>query len=102
MTRVQSELSEQATEIDKRLESETKNIREYLQPVVMFGIFLVAVTILGVALTTILSVRDTPEVAVPSWVTDWAWIILLFTLGIATITTGVMGVVMIGRLWNPK
>ena len=72
MTRVQSELSEQATEIDKRpesetkrFESETKNIRDYLQPLVMFGIFLVAVTILGVALTTILNVRDTPEVYVP-------------------------------------
>ena len=102
VTRVQSELSDQATEIDKRLESETKSIREYLQPVVMFGIFLVAVTILGVALATILGVRDTPEVAVPSWVTDWAWIILLFTLGIATITTSVMGAVMIWRLWKPK
>ena len=98
VTRVQSELSEQATKLDERLESETQNIRDYLQPVVMFGIFLVAVTILGVALSVILSLRDIPAVKVPSWVTGWAWIVLLFTLGIATITTAVMGAVMIWRL----
>ena len=60
VTRVQSELSEQAAQLDERLESETQNIRDYLQPVVMFGIFLLAVTILGVSLSVILSVRDTP------------------------------------------
>ena len=59
VTRVRSELSAQATQLDKRLESETKNIRDYLQPVVMFGIFLLAVTILGVSVSVILSVRDT-------------------------------------------
>ena len=66
----------------------------------MFGIFLVAVTILSVALSVIISGRDTPEVYVPSWVTNWGWVFLLFTLGIATITTGIMGAVMICRLWK--
>ena len=102
VTRVRSELSAQATQLDKRLESETKNIRDYLQPVVMFGIFLLAVTILGVSVSVILSVRDTPTVAVPSWVTSWGWILLLSTLSIATVSTAAMGVVIVWRLLNRK
>ena len=102
VTRVQSELSEKSAELDKRLESETKNIRDYLQPVVMFGIFLVAVTILGVSLTVILSVRDTPTATTPSWVTSWGWMLLLSTLSIATVSTATMGVLMAWRLLNRR
>jgi hypothetical protein len=57
----------------------------------MFGIFLVAVTILGVAIAVIVSVRDTPEASVPSWVTDWGWILLMFTLTMATAATAAIG-----------
>ena len=102
VTRVQSELSDQSAKLDKRLESETKNIRDYLQPVVMFGIFLLAVTILGVVLTLILGVREIPTVTVPSWVTSWGWILLLSTLSIATVATFAMGVLMIWRLLSRK
>ena len=102
VTRVQSELSAQASTLDKRLESETRNIRDYLQPVVMFGIFLLAVTILGVSLTVILNVRDTPTVTIPSQITSWGWILLLSTISIATISTAAMGVLMIWRLLNRK
>ena len=102
VTRVQSELSEKAAELDKRLESETKNIRDYLQPVVMFGIFLVAVTILGVSLTVILSVRDIPTATIPRWVTSWGWVLLLSTLSVATVSTAAMGVLMAWRLLNRR
>ena len=102
VTRVQSELSEKAAELDKRLESETKNIRDYLQPVVMFGIFLVAVTILGVSLTVILSVRDVPTATIPRWVTSWGWVLLLSTLSIATVSTAAIGVLMGWRLLNRR
>ena len=54
-----------------RLQSDIKGVRDYLQPLVMFGIFLVAVTILGVALTVIVSGSDIPEVHAPAWVRDW-------------------------------
>lgn len=78
-----------------RVQSETASaigsIRDYLQPLVMFGIFLVSVTILGVAISLILSVRDTPEVSVPSWVTNWGWILLMFTLTMATAATAAIG-----------
>ena len=85
-------------EIEKRLESDIEGIRDYLQPLVMFGIFLVAVTILGVALSVILSVRDTPTVSVPTWVTDWGWLVLLITLGLAAVMTGLMGVVTVAMM----
>ena len=102
VTRVQSELSEQSKRLDERIESETKSIRDNLQPVVMFGIFLLAVTILGVVLTLLLSVREIPTVAIPSWVTCWEWILLLSTLSIATVSTVVMGGLMIWRLFSQK
>lgn len=77
-----------------------EEIRDYLQPLVMFGIFLVAVTILGVALSVILSVRDTPEVQVPGWVTDWGWVLLLVTLSAASVATAVMGGLAVWRLFK--
>ena len=97
-TRVQSELSEQASNLDKRLETETKNIRDYLQPVVMFGIFLIAVTILGVALTVIVTGSDLPEREVPLWVRDWGWKVLLGTLSFAASVTGMVGLIVVAGL----
>ncbi len=63
--------------LNTRFESATKEVRDYLQPLVMFGIFLIAVTILGVALTVIVTGSDTPETYVPTWVRDWGWKVLL-------------------------
>ena len=86
------------TRVERDLSAETENIRDYLQPLVMFGIFLVAVTILGVTLAVILSVRDIPNVSVPTWVTDWGWKLLLSTLGFATAMTGLMGAVTVAMM----
>ena len=91
VTRVRADLSEESKGIRDTLDTETQRVRDYLQPIVMFGIFLVAVTILGVAITVILSVRDTPEVQVPGWVTGWAWAVLMFTLVAATLATAAIG-----------
>ena len=98
--RAEDNLSKQTKALENQLLSETEKLQQHLQPLVLFGIFLVAVTILSVALSVIISGRDTPEVYVPSWVTNWGWVFLLLTLGIATITTGAMGAVMIYRLWK--
>ena len=46
------------TRVQENLEMGTQNIRQYHQPLVMFGIFLLAVTILGVALLVIVNGRD--------------------------------------------
>ena len=104
VTRVQSNVDKQGKSLRSELSSETRNLREHLQPVVMFGIFLVAVTILGVSLTVILGVKDIPTVNVPIFVTAWGWILLLGTLSFAAIVTALMGAAMIVgtvmRYWN--
>ena len=93
-------LSSEATSLKDSLSSETESIRQHLQPVVMFGIFLVAVTILGVVLSIVLNVSRAESVDVPTWVVTAGWILLLLTLSVACITTTLMGRVMIGRLWK--
>ena len=83
------------------LDSEVKNIQQNLQPVVMFGVFLVAITILGVTISLMLSLRDTPTVEVPIWVTDWAWILMIITLAMATTATAAVGVAAAWRHIQP-
>ena len=94
ITQVNSDLME----LSRRLRSDITGIREYLQPLVMFGIFLIAVTILGVALTVIVTGSDTPETYVPTWVRDWGWKVLLGTLSFAASVTGVIGLIVVGGL----
>ena len=92
LLRHQSNLSwSYVTRVENDLSKETANIKEYLQPLVMFGIFLLAVTILGASLAVLLSMRETPSAQVPDWFTNWAWILLMLTLGIAAIATAAMG-----------
>ena len=50
VSKVQESLEAQGDSLDQRIDSARDEIRNYLQPLVMFGIFLVAVTILGVVL----------------------------------------------------
>ena len=76
----------------ERLDSEVRSIKDYLQPLVMFGIFLVAVTILGVALSVIFGLRDTPTTQVPQWFSKWGWVFLFVTLGAATVSTLAIGI----------
>ena len=100
--KAEQDLIHQGKRLEEQLQSARAEIRDYLQPLVMFGIFLVAVTILGVAVSLIVAVRNTPEVYVPSWVTNWGWILLLSTLSIATIATAIMGGFTTWRLWRGK
>ena len=94
VTKVQVEVDS----LNTRFESATKEVRDYLQPLVMFGIFLIAVTILGVALTVIVTGSDTPETYVPTWVRDWGWKVLLGTLSFAASVTGLVGLIIVGNL----
>ena len=93
-----TQVQENIADVEKRLETGIKSIKDYLQPLVMFGIFLVAVTILGVALTVIVSGSDIPEVYVPTWVRNWGWKVLLGTLSAAAVATGLMGLVTVGSV----
>ena len=89
---VHKEVNETIEKANQDINENIRNVRQGLQPLVMFGIFLVAVTILGVVVTVLLSVRDVPEVEVPIWVTDWGWAVLLFTLSAASVATAAIGV----------
>ena len=79
--------------IENRLTAQLNNVRDYLQPLVMFGIFLVAITILRVALTVIVAGSDVPETYVPTWVRDWGWKVLLGSLSFGAAMTGIVGIV---------
>lgn len=84
--------------LSKQLQSDIGSIRDYLQPLVMFGIFLIAVTILGVALTVIVTGSDTPETYVPFWVRNWGWKVLLGTISFAAVATGVIGCITVAGI----
>ena len=82
---IRNEATERETQHQRRFELEIGRIRDYIQPVVMFGIFLVAVTILSVSIAAVLNLRDAPPaVTVPAWIKNWGWIVLLVTLSLAT------------------
>ena len=89
------------TQVEQDLTAQTENIREYLQPLVLFGVFLVAVTILGVSLTVILTLGHFSPNQVPPWVTGWSWIVLLSTLSAATLATALVGIASAYRLFRP-
>ena len=91
-TRINDESLEREEEHQSHFEYEIGRIRDYIQPVVMFGIILVAATILSVALATIVSLRSTEAAAVPPWVTGWGWGLLLATLVGAALATGSVAV----------
>ena len=102
VTRVQSDVEESKKETEKRITLGIAEVRQYLQPLVMFGIFLVAVTILGASLTVFATLRETPETDVPEWITDWGWALLLVTLSIATLATAAVGVATVWKLLRGK
>ena len=90
--RYQSDLSwSYSVQLERNLSKQAEGIRDYLQPLVMFGVFLLAVTILAASLAVLLSMRETPTTQVPDWFTNWAWVVLMVTLGIAAIATAAMG-----------
>ena len=75
VTRVQSDMEDRAQKLEQDTEKQVsrgiEGVRDNQQSVVMFGVFLVAITILGVMLAILLSV-DNP----PNWVAEWGWIVL--------------------------
>ena len=77
-TRINEVADEREREHQRSFEIEIGRIRDYIQPVVMFGIFLIAITILSVSVTAILNLRDAPPaITVPAWVKDWGWIVVI-------------------------
>ena len=56
------------TRVESDLSAETQNVKDYFQPLVMFGVFLVAVSILAVAIAVLLQTPEPDKVVAASWV----------------------------------
>ncbi len=94
VTRVQSNFERRANRLDQRMKTQGSSLdnrlnrglegaRDNQQSVVMFGVFLVAITILAGVTGLILNVRDAP-----SWINNWGWGILL-----TLFTCAVLGII---------
>ena len=94
LARVQTDLGSRANDLEQQMSNdigvvrtqqrhELSGIRNNQQSVVMFGVFLVAITILSVAIGVVLNVKGAP-----SWITHGGWIFLLVLCGIATVAIG--------------
>ena len=94
-----SQIQGDLKKVEKQLETDIKAIKDYLQPLVMFGIFLIAVTILGVALTVIVTGTDIPEKDVPMWVRNWGWKVLLGSLSFGASMTGLLGLITVAGIF---
>ena len=106
--RIKNELRHQSnaswsyvTRVNQDLSDATDNIQQYLQPLVMFGVFLVAVTILGVVISLILRVPDSSEGVAQAWISQWERILLLSTLTIGAGVTAWIGSVAGWRILRP-
>ncbi len=76
------------TRVESNLSAETENLRNYLQPLVMFGVFLVAVSILGVSIAVLVQTVRSDEVIGSPWLdlserTLLLWILLVGIVGTA-------------------
>jgi deoxycytidine triphosphate deaminase len=92
-----------ATRVQADLKVEVEQVRRGLEPLVMFGIFLVAATLLGVVIAMLLSFRDTPTASVPAWVTTWGWAVLMIFISIAALVTASIGGATVYHLvWRSK
>ena len=67
-----------------RVDEHAKAIEDRWQPLVLFGVVLVAVTILGVMLAVVISVDAG---AAPLWVSDWGWAVLVVTFSAGGLAT---------------
>lgn len=72
LTQINENLDAKAGEINNDLTMRLGWIRDNQQAVVMFGVFLVAITILAAMVGVIISVDNAPN-----WVADWGWILLI-------------------------
>ena len=98
--RIKKELSHQddsswsyVSQVKSDLSKETQNVREYQQPVVLFGVFLVAATILSVAISLALNFDEIESAKPPSWFDDGGWVMLMVTFVVGTTATVAIGVI---------
>lgn len=89
------------TRIESSLSAETENLRNYLQPLVMFGVFLVAVSILGAAIAVLLQTARSEEVIGSSWLDLDEGRLLLWVLLVGIAGTAWVGLAAGWRFLRP-
>lgn len=80
MTRVNFDAQGVESKVTQRVAIDVDSIRQGQQSVVMFGVFLVSITILGVMLGLLFSVDSAPN-----WVAKWGWIVLMVLFSVAAL-----------------
>lgn len=67
-----------------RVDEQAKAIEDRWQPLVLFGVILLAVTVLGVMLAVAI---NTDAGGAPPWVADWGWGVLVVTFSLGGLAT---------------
>ena len=89
------------TRVESNLSAETQNVKDYFQPLVMFGVFLVAVSILGAAIAVLLRTPQLDEVVRSSWLDVDEQNVLLWVLLVGIAGTAWVGLAAGWRFLRP-
>lgn len=89
------------TRVESNLLAETENLRNYLQPLVMFGVFLVAVSILGVSIAVLVQTVPSDEAIVSPWSSLSERMLLLWVLLVGIVGTAWVGLAAGWRFLRP-
>ena len=73
------------TQVENNLSTQTQNVKDFVQPLVMFGVFLVSATILGVVIAFTFQTQDPVPVKGETWLTEGGrtWLRVVLSVGIA-------------------
>ena len=77
---LQNQVTKELGEVQGQQERALSGIRDSQQSVVLFGVFLVAISILAVVIGVMLNVKGAP-----TWITQGGWILLVLLCSLATI-----------------
>ena len=89
------------TRVESDLSAETQNVKDYFQPLVMFGVFLVAVSILAAAIAVLLQTPEPDKVVAASWLEVNKQNLLLWVLLAGIAGTAWVGLAAGWRFFRP-
>ena len=89
------------TRVENNLSAETQSVKDYFQPLVMFGVFLVSVSILAAALTILLQTPDPSEVIGSSLLSLEARTLMLWVTIVGIAGTAWVGIAAGWRFFRP-
>ena len=89
------------TRVESDLSAETQSVKDYFQPLVMFGVFLVAVSILAAAIAVLLQTPEPDKVVAASWLEVNKQNLLLWVLLAGIAGTAWVGLAAGWRFFRP-